>query len=422
MTKMQMTKDSREPLPDGWRWVRLGDVLSALESGSRPKGGAVGVESGVRSISAEHMTTHGTFDFSIKRFVPQEFYDEMTRGRIQPGDVLIVKDGATTGKTCFVDETFPFREAVVNEHVFICRASQDQVRSIFLFYWLWGPQGQYEIRSFFQGAAIGGISQGFVHHVSIPLPPLDEQRRIAGVLREQMAAVEKARAAAQARLEAVKTLPAAFLRQVFPHPGQALPNGWRWVRLGDKATLLPSRSIVSDGDAQVQAITTACLSESGFNPDGVKPARMRGRDVQECLVTTGEVLIARSNTPELVGRACMFDGIPEKAVATDLTIRVQANADLSPYFLSRYLSFLFVLGYWRDQAGGASGSMKKITRTQVMDIAVPVPCPAEQRRIARDLREQMAAVEKARAAAEEEQNTINALPAALLRRAFKGEV
>jgi type I restriction enzyme S subunit len=38
------------------------------------------------------------------------------------------------------------------------------------------------------------------------------------------------------------------------------------------------------------------------------------------------------------------------------------------------------------------------------------------------LREQMAAVEKARAAAEEGLNTINALPAALLRRAFKGEV
>ena len=38
------------------------------------------------------------------------------------------------------------------------------------------------------------------------------------------------------------------------------------------------------------------------------------------------------------------------------------------------------------------------------------------------LREQMAAVEKARAAAEEELQTINALPAALLRRAFNGEV
>jgi len=38
------------------------------------------------------------------------------------------------------------------------------------------------------------------------------------------------------------------------------------------------------------------------------------------------------------------------------------------------------------------------------------------------LGKQMATVDKARAAAEEELNTINALPAALLRRAFSGEL
>jgi len=66
--------------------------------------------------------------------------------------------------------------------------------------------------------------------------------------------------------------------------------------------------------------------------------------------------------------------------------------------------------------------MKKITRTQVVDLAVPLPPLSEQERIAGVLREQMAAVEKARAAAEEELATINALPAALLRRAFNGEI
>jgi len=47
---------------------------------------------------------------------------------------------------------------------------------------------------------------------------------------------------------------------------------------------------------------------------------------------------------------------------------------------------------------------------------------AEQKRIAGVLKEQMAAVENARLAAEEELNSINALPAALLRRAFNGEL
>jgi len=66
--------------------------------------------------------------------------------------------------------------------------------------------------------------------------------------------------------------------------------------------------------------------------------------------------------------------------------------------------------------------MKKITRTQVIDLAVPLPPLSEQERIAGVLREQMRSAEKARAAAEEELAAINSLPAALLRRAFNGEI
>jgi len=52
-----------------------------------------------------------------------------------------------------------------------------------------------------------------------------------------------------------------------------------------------------------------------------------------------------------------------------------------------------------------------------------VSCLGRSRgRIAAVLGKQMIAVDKARAVAEEELNTINALPAALLRRAFSGEL
>ncbi len=51
--------------------------------------------------------------------------------------------------------------------------------------------------------------------LSIPLPPLAEQRRIAAILAARMAAVERARAAAEAQLAAARTLPAAELRAVF---------------------------------------------------------------------------------------------------------------------------------------------------------------------------------------------------------------
>src|SRR4030042_2367929 len=69
--------------------------------------------------------------------------------------------------------------------------------------------------------------------LDFPIPPLDEQKRISIILNEQIAAVDRARQAAKEKLEAMKALPSSFLQQFFPQPGQPLPEGWRWVRLGE---------------------------------------------------------------------------------------------------------------------------------------------------------------------------------------------
>jgi type I restriction enzyme S subunit len=255
--------------------------------------------------------------------------------------------------------------------------------------------------------------------LEIPLPSLAEQKRIGGILTGQMAAVELARRSAEAQLQAAEALPAAYLRAVFD---DAESKSWGRRKLAEVCELLPAKSITTNGDAEILAITTACLTESGFRPSGVKRARMWSKDAAECVVTAGEILIARSNTPELVGRVAMFSGEPKGAVASDLTIRIKANDHIEPRFLTAYLSSLYLNGYWRERAGGASGSMKKITRTQIQNQQVPLPPLAEQRRIAAQLSSEMASAERLRQTLADQLDTINKLPAALLREAFSGKL
>lgn len=272
-------------LPLGWRWSALSDLLVCMESGSRPKGGAVGVNSGVPSISAEHMTPHGTFDFSVMRYVPREYYENMPRGHIRRGDILIVKDGATTGKTCFVDDSFPFPEAVVNEHVFICRADTQQILPELLFLWLWSPQGQYDIRASYQGAAIGGINQSFAATLRVPVLPQHQQRDMLHYLRAAFSRIEAARHAFRERQEASSALACAWYRETFEHLHKpSVPE----VPLGDIVEFLTAKSLASDGDTTVRAVTTACLSEVGFLADGIKEGRMRSEDVAPCTIRAGE--------------------------------------------------------------------------------------------------------------------------------------
>jgi type I restriction enzyme, S subunit len=401
-----------KPLPDGWRWVKLMEVCNQdkkiIEPGSDEAGSLmyfsledVKAETGrilkkpVDLIDGEGKST--TFYFDNRHVL---------YGKLRPYLNKVAVPIEAGRCTTEIIPLLPFGD-VDREFLAWLLRRQETVE--------FAMQGK-------TGSRMPRADMDSLLGLKVPLPPIAEQKRIAGLLRDKMVTVEKARKAAHARLEAIKNLPASLLRQVFPLSGQPLPAGWQWVKLKNTATLLPSRSIASDGNSHVQAVTTACLTESGFNPDGVKPARMKSWEVRDCLITSGEVLIARSNTPELVGRACLYDGNPEGVVASDLTIRIKAANNLLPSFLSRYLSSLFISSYWRDLAGGASGSMKKITRTQVLDLSVPLPPIPEQQRISQVLCEQMAEVDKARLAVETELQTINALPSALLRQALNGEI
>jgi type I restriction enzyme S subunit len=338
----------------------------------------------------------------------------MEASRVIPGDVLLNITGASIGRVCMVPSDLC--PANVNQHVSIIRCDES-ICPAFLSYYISSPTFQEFIMSTQAGATRQALTKALIEEFRIPVPPVAEQQRIAATLSEQMVAVERAWEAAETRLEAVKSLAGSYILDAF---GGAEAQRWPRVRLGDASELLPSKSIATDGDTEVQAITTACLTEFGFLPSGVKRARMWANDAAECVTSPGEVLVARSNTPELVGRASMFAGDPPGAVATDLTIRIKPRNGLRSSFLAGYLSFLYLTGYWKERAGGASGSMKKITRAQVQGERVPVPPVEVQERVEATLAEQIAAAVKARDAIEEEWLAITALPAALLRRAFSG--
>ena len=142
-------------------YVNLREYIEVLEAGKRPKGGAV--NEGVPSLGGEHITNTGKFNLSNDKlkYVPREYYDELKKGKIKINDVLVVKDGATTGKTAIVEDDFLLKEACINEHVFLLR-TKDSLNPKYLFYYFLSEQGQQEILKDFRGATVGGISKDFI--------------------------------------------------------------------------------------------------------------------------------------------------------------------------------------------------------------------------------------------------------------------
>lgn len=92
----------------------------------------------------------------------------------------------------------------------------DKLFPAFLAFWL---QEQWQ-RRVFENICNRWIGQSAVQRdkllsLEIPIPPLEEQKRIAAILNEKIAAVERARVATEAQLAAINALPAALLRRAF---------------------------------------------------------------------------------------------------------------------------------------------------------------------------------------------------------------
>jgi type I restriction enzyme S subunit len=160
--------------------VALTELVRDLESGGRPKGGAHDSDFEVLSIGGEHLDGDGRFNFENKKFVSRAFYNSMHHGWLQRDDILVVKDGATTGKVAFLDESVPL-PAAINEHVFRLSLNEKALAK-YVFFYLVSPVGKAAILRDFRGATVGGISREFTECVLVPLPPLAEQKRITAIL------------------------------------------------------------------------------------------------------------------------------------------------------------------------------------------------------------------------------------------------
>jgi len=173
-------------IPKEWKVVKL-DTIADIETGKRAKGGGLSKGS-VASIGGEHIDQDGNILWDKMKFIPESFYEDLNQGKVRLGDILMVKDGATTGKTCIV-RSLPYEKVAINEHVFLIKSKAGAINE-FLFYVLFSKVGQNQIKLKFHGL-IGGIKRGDIKSIIIPLPPLPQQQKIAEILSTVDSAIEK---------------------------------------------------------------------------------------------------------------------------------------------------------------------------------------------------------------------------------------
>lgn len=254
----------------------------------------------------------------------------------------------------------------------------------------------------------------------IPLPSLSEQRRIVTRIEEIGARIAEAQ---KLRQDAAKGTDAIIKTALHRLANRFEPIGV----LGDVLVARPRNGWSARCDNAETGVPVLSLGAvTGFRYRGSEFKRTSlyaARDGHFWL-KRGDLLITRSNTPELVGHAAIYNGSPAPCIYPDLMMRLEcARESADTRFLWYWLQAPLVREFIARMAKGTSPTMKKISQDTVMTIPFPSSLSvSEQRRIVAELDALQQRVDSLQGMQTETASELDALMLSVLDKVFRGEL
>jgi type I restriction enzyme S subunit len=206
-------------LPEGWCWVRLQDVARFLngDRGKNYPNQSEYVETGLPFINTGHIRPNGTLSSEDMHYITREKFDELSGGKIQPGDLVYCLRGAL-GKTATVD---PLTEGAIASSLVIIRPGEPYYAR-FLYYFLVSPLGRAEIKKYDNGSAQPNLSAASVAQYVVPMPPRREVCALSAALDETLAFAAESAAGIMGSFALLRSLNQSILAKAFR--GELVPQ------------------------------------------------------------------------------------------------------------------------------------------------------------------------------------------------------
>ncbi|HDX6637979.1 TPA: restriction endonuclease subunit S, partial [Escherichia coli] len=247
---------------------------------------------------------------------------------VEKDSILIAMYGATVGRLAILGINAATNQAICN-----IRPDTTIADMKYLYYFL---KSKF---SYFVENAVGGaqpnISQGLIKSLEVPLPSLDEQKRIADIL-------DKAAGVCQKREQAIK-LADDFLRAKFLEMFGTPANNIHRFPKGTIRDLVDSVNYGTSAKASIDSGEYPILRMGNITYQGrwdftdLKYIDLSVKEKDKYLVKEGDLLFNRTNSKELVGKTAVYEEDRPMAFAGYL-IRVRPNSIGNNYYISGYLN------------------------------------------------------------------------------------
>jgi type I restriction enzyme S subunit len=353
----------------------------------------------------------------------QRQFSEVQKGytNFADGDVLLAKITPCfeNGKIAFAKLKTEYGFGSTEFHVI--RADRERLDGRYLVHFLRRDEIRVDgARNMTGSAGQRRVPKHYLESLSIPLPTLNEQRRIASIL-DQTDALRAKRREALAQLD---SLTQSIFIEMFGDP-VANDRVWPFVAVSDFVAGFESgKSIVADDEDESESpfrvLKISAVTSLEYKPEHSKAVPSDYIPPASHIVRKGDLLFSRANTTELIGATAYVNETPDNLLLPDKLWRFVWFE--KPRAAPLYVRHLFQQVKFRQEIGqrasGTSGSMQNISQPKVLSIRVGNPPLALQQTFATRIQSVEALKITHKAALQE----LDRLFASLQHRAFSGEL
>lgn len=171
-------------LPMGWSWTKLG-TLCILENGDRgknyPNQSAL-VPEGIPFINAGHLQ-NTKINLKNMNYITENRFELLSSGKVQKNDILFCLRGSL-GKVALVDN---IEQGAIASSLVIVRLFQNFIFQEYVLNYFMSNLSYLMVKMHDNGTAQPNLSATDLSKFEIPLPPLNEQKRIVEKINQLMA-------------------------------------------------------------------------------------------------------------------------------------------------------------------------------------------------------------------------------------------
>lgn len=428
-------------IPEGWMWVRLGQLYPIL-NGDRGKNYPAKSKlssEGIPFISALNLNGKTVVKDDRLLCLSDEQYHKLGNGKLQKGDMVVCIRGSL-GK----HGVFPFEKGAIASSLVVLRNYFERfLCQEFLDLYLDSPLFFSEIKKYDNGTAQPNLAARSLERFLFPLPPLAEQKRIVAKIEELLPLVDRYEQAwtkledfnrrfpedmkksilqqaiqgklveqrpeegnaqelyAQIQAEKRRLIKEGKLKKEKPLPEITeeekpfeIPEGWMWVRLGTLTEAITSGSrdwakyYSKTGDIFLRM---GNLSKNSFDLRLDKIQRVtipESTEGKRTSLQAGDLLFSITGDVGMLGLIPPDFGVAYINQHTAMLRFMEKERN-------RYIPYLLLTDYAQKFYNGNQHGIKNSFRLDsIAWLPVPLPPFAEQKRIVEKLEELLARCER----------------------------